>query len=127
MATVAVGAHDCALPGIAEQARMRLNIQAREALQLALAEGRPPHTLVLQIESSAAHVEDRRSVVQHLRRCGLLRLARRIERAKPPLGHVVVFIDTDGATEVTSVPLRKLGLHDGTQRSAALQPGQGGV
>lgn len=102
---------DAALPGIDPRLRGLLNVLARAELSRALAEGRSLTGLVLHVEPAAVEVIERRELVLSLRASGAFGLARKIERAALPAGHVLVFIDTDAATELRVVPVATLGLN----------------
>lgn len=97
-----------ALPGIAEGARFGRNLEARVALADALAAGNPPCTLCMHVEPDQVSCERRSVLADRLRRGGVSKLANRIERALVPVGSILGFVDTDGATQLVLIPLAGL-------------------
>jgi hypothetical protein len=111
-----------AVPGIAEHDRARLNAEAREKTQAALALGADPRTLCVHVEPGGVTVGPTSKVAAHVRKAGVTDLAKKLRRALVPTGHVLLFIDSDGATHITTVSLASLGVHPKPVAPAVFDP-----
>jgi hypothetical protein len=109
---------DQAIPGIAEGDRARLNLESRTQLVRAIEGGARPETLVSLLEVDAVRLETRRTLALEYRSAGLFSLARRIEEARVPVGHVLLVTVADEVA-VNVVPLAALGI-EATPRPAVL-------
>jgi len=95
------------IPGFAADARLRLNLQARDELGKAIAEGRDVRHCVLHIEPEGARVVNRTELAGTFRRFGVRGTAKRLERAIVPIGCVLVLVDGD-EVHLTTVPIARL-------------------
>lgn len=99
---------DAPIPGLSAAGRTAVNLGAAKAIREALSSGRSTSGLVLHVESDTCAVVDRAELVASLRRAGVTRLARDVERALVGRDHVLVLIDVDGSTGVLTIPLAEV-------------------
>lgn len=90
------------LPPHAE-ASICIPYEDQAALRSALGRNHP-HAIVAVFTDDGWHLETRDSRAQMLRRGGVYELARKISSAIVPRGQVLVLVDCEGATHVTTLP-----------------------
>lgn len=96
------------LPGVAIADRARLNADARELVAAARARGARLDRHVLHVEPDAVTLPRRDELAALYRRSGVAALGKRLERAVVPPGALLVLVDVDGATHLTTAPIAAL-------------------
>lgn len=93
------------IPGLDPSQRLAFGEEARRVLGEALDAGRDPRSLVVHVQPDGVTCADRDALAALYRRAGVRDLATKLRRALVPTGCVLVLIDSDGATHVTTATL----------------------
>lgn len=93
------------IPGLDPSQRIAHNEEARRVLGEALDSGADPRSLVVHVQPDGVTCVDREALAALYRRAGVRDLASKLRRALVPSGCVLVLVDSDGATHLTTATL----------------------